>query len=503
MSRIELTSGKLIAKNTISSLIAQMIPMVVGFFALPPLVKSLQMERFGLLTLIWTIIGYFAFTDLGLGRVVIKFVAERVRTSNESEIPEILWTALFIMFSVGLLFSLILAGISPILINRVYDIPAYLHDESLRSFYALSLTVIPVILTAAMRGILEAQQNFSWINILHAGVGTMTYFGPFLVVRWYPHIDVVVYFLSGVRWLSLFIHFYLSYHFTPHFFSRFQLNRKIVPRLFRFGAWLTASNLIISVKVYVDRLIVGMLVPLSEVAVYTTPVEVLSRVLFIPGALVRVLFPAFASIAIDDKKSIMVLFDRGTKIIGLTMFMMTFTMIAFAPEGLHIWLGPSFRGKGALNLQILALGVFINSFGWIPITFLHSRERADLTAKFHIVETLLYIGMIYLFVSQLSTVGASISRSMIELLDLTGLLYLIHRVNPEVKINHKQLFQIIGLMLVLSFPFIFEIGIVVKISIYLGSMILFLLFYWGVVFTFEDRIYLLNLIQKFTSTKSK
>jgi O-antigen/teichoic acid export membrane protein len=63
-----LTSGRLLARNTIWNLIGQLVPLLVGMVAIPPLVRGLGIDRFGLLSLVWVIIGYFSFFDLGLGR---------------------------------------------------------------------------------------------------------------------------------------------------------------------------------------------------------------------------------------------------------------------------------------------------------------------------------------------------------------------------------------------------------------------------------------------------
>ena len=65
-----LTSGRLLARNTIWNLLGQVLPMVVGVVAIPPLVHSLGVDRFGVLSLAWIIIGYFSLFDLGMGRAL-------------------------------------------------------------------------------------------------------------------------------------------------------------------------------------------------------------------------------------------------------------------------------------------------------------------------------------------------------------------------------------------------------------------------------------------------
>ena len=45
-----------------------LIPMVVALVAIPIMLEKLGLERFGLLTLAWLIVGYFSLFDFGLGR---------------------------------------------------------------------------------------------------------------------------------------------------------------------------------------------------------------------------------------------------------------------------------------------------------------------------------------------------------------------------------------------------------------------------------------------------
>src|SRR5438445_9262905 len=65
-----------VARHTLYNILGQALPLAVGLVAIPILTRSLGDTRFGLLALMWAIIGYFSLLDLGLGRATTKFVAE-------------------------------------------------------------------------------------------------------------------------------------------------------------------------------------------------------------------------------------------------------------------------------------------------------------------------------------------------------------------------------------------------------------------------------------------
>ena len=49
--------------------------MVAALAAVPFLMRNLGQERLGVLSLIWVVVGYFSFLDMGLGRAVTVAVA--------------------------------------------------------------------------------------------------------------------------------------------------------------------------------------------------------------------------------------------------------------------------------------------------------------------------------------------------------------------------------------------------------------------------------------------
>jgi O-antigen/teichoic acid export membrane protein len=51
-------------------------------------------------------------------------------------------------------------------------------------------------------------------------------------------------------------------------------------------------------------------------------------------------------------------------------------------------------------MQVLALGVLINSLAQTPFALLQGVGRPDLPAKFHLIELPVYVGIAWILVSQ-------------------------------------------------------------------------------------------------------
>jgi O-antigen/teichoic acid export membrane protein len=79
--------GSILAHNTLFNLIGQGLPLVVAVATIPFIIQGMGIERFGLLSLAWVVLGYFAIFYLGLGRATTKFVVEALGKDEEEQVP--------------------------------------------------------------------------------------------------------------------------------------------------------------------------------------------------------------------------------------------------------------------------------------------------------------------------------------------------------------------------------------------------------------------------------
>jgi len=100
-SFLRLTSGNRLAWNTVWNLIGNVTPMLIAIFCIPVLIRRLGTERFGILTLVWALIGYAAVFDLGLSRALTQLVAKTLGTDEQQEVSKLVWTSQILMLFLG------------------------------------------------------------------------------------------------------------------------------------------------------------------------------------------------------------------------------------------------------------------------------------------------------------------------------------------------------------------------------------------------------------------
>lgn len=425
-----LTSGRLLARSTIWNLINGLFPMAIAVAAVPLLIRGIGTARFGILSLAYIVIGYFSLFDLGIGRALTKLVADRLGAGEEHTISPLAWTSLLLLLALGVLGGLATAGLSPWLIERELKIPAELHRETLQSFYLLALSIPVTTFTSGLRGILEAQQRFRAITLIRMPLSVFSYVGPLMVMPFSHSLVPVVIVLVVVRVLAGIAHLWMCFRSMPVLWN-FSFSRSLIKPLVQFGGWMTVANLIGSISLYMDRFLIGTLVSVSAVAYYTAPFDLIIRLTIIPGAVVGVLFPAFAMSMVQDTNRAGLLLERSLKYVFLTVFPMVLVVVAFAPEGLRLWLGPVFSQNATPVLRWLGAGVFVISLATVPFALIQSAGRPDITGKLQIAEMPIYFVMLWLVTRRWGIEGTAATWTIRVIVDAILLFICSRRVLPQ------------------------------------------------------------------------
>ncbi len=426
-----LTSGRLLAGNTFWNLIGACSPLLVALVCLPILKRGIGTDRLGLIGLAWVIIGYFGLFDFGLSRALTKLVAEKLGQEQTHDIPQLVWTSLVMMLGIGFV---CLAGallLSRWLITGPLRVPPELRHEALISFYWLSSAIPVVVVTAGLRGILEALQRFRLATAIRVPLGIFTYAGPVLVLPFSHSLVPIMATLVVGRLLAGLAHLWACFHAFPALRESFCFHRASVAPLIRFGGWMTVTNIVGPLMVSFDRFLIGTLLSISAVAYYSVPYEVVSRLNIFPGALAGVLFPAFSTALENNRDRLGFLYESGVKCIFLVMFPATLLLITFAPEGLRVWLGEDFARNSAHATQVLALAIFVNALGQIPFAHIQGAGRPDLTAKLHLLELPLYAAALFYFARTMGITGVALAWFLRVALDSLVLFVISSRILPQ------------------------------------------------------------------------
>lgn len=399
----------LIARNAFWSLVGNALPLLAAIATIPPLIDKLGVARFGILTLAWVIVGYFSLFDLGLGRALTKLVAERLGGNREREIPDLVATALWAMAILGGIGAGFTWCVAPWLASGPLEIPSQLMRETVLSIRILALSIPVVIIATGLRAVLEAFQRFPLVAALQLPVGIFTFVAPLLVLSYDDTLPAVVSALAVVRVLSLVSFIVACNRGHPTVFRGGAANLSLARQLVHFGGWITLSAIVGPLLLYLGRLVIAFQLSAAALAYFVTPYEVVTKLLVIPATIAGVLFPAFANLAEATPHLVRALYQRVMGLVTAIMLVLSGAALFFAERGLALWISQDFAAQSYQVAQVLAVGVLINSLGYVSQALVQALGRPDWTAKLHVVELLLYVPYLLWLTTAQGILGAAVA----------------------------------------------------------------------------------------------
>ena len=407
-----LTSGRALARGATWTLLGQAAPLAAALACIPPLIRGLGADRFGVLSLAWLFVGYFSLLDLGLGRALTRAAAERLGRGRGDEIPALARSSLAVMAALGLAASGVTAALAPWLARDAVGVPDGLLGETVVAIRILSASLPLVIVSAGLRGLLEARQRFKVVSLVQSALGVLSLAGPVLVLPASRGLPASAAVLFAVRLVT-----------TGAFLAACRgdlTGPRVAPPggaglglglgpVLRSGGWMTVSNVVGPLMVSLDRFLIGARAGVGAVAYYATPYEVVTKLWIVPGVVVRVLFPAFAAGHATDRARTALLFDRSARATLVALLPVTLAVVLLAEDGLRVWLGPEFARRSTRVMQCLAVGVFVNSLGQVAFALIQGIGRPDLTARIHLAELPFYFAGAWWLIGARGVEGAAIA----------------------------------------------------------------------------------------------
>ncbi|MGH7447266.1 MAG: oligosaccharide flippase family protein, partial [Longimicrobiales bacterium] len=367
-------------RNAALNAAGQLLPLLLILPVLPYVLSTLGTERFAVLTLAWTVIGYFGFLDLGLGRAATQFVAQLLGENRRSEVNRVVWSSLVTQAALGVAGAIIIAALAPVIardVLRIADPALQAETRTTVMFVAMGLPL--VLLSGTFSGVLEAHQRFDLMNLVRVPANLATLAVPAVGAMVGASLPAIVVGIVAARACALLCFAVLAGRVAgwlrpvrPHWLT--------LRRLLGFGGWLTVSLLAVPVIVYAERLLIGGMRSLTELAYYTVPFEIVARTAVIPSAIALTLFPAF-SYAQKDARRVDDLFRRPLRLLFLFQWPLLVVLWLFPGEILGAWMGGAVAAAGASVLRLLALAFFLNAFSHIALAGVQGLGRPDLKAK--------------------------------------------------------------------------------------------------------------------------
>jgi O-antigen/teichoic acid export membrane protein len=396
-----------VLRNGAVNLAGSLVPLLVGVLSIPVTIRGIGVDAFGVLSFAWAVLGYFTLFDLGLSRATTKLMADMIGRRVLERLPALVWTSVVLSAALGVAGGVTIAVLSNPLLGHVLKIAPTLATDARRSFLLLGFGLPAVLVSNTFKGALEADQQFVLVNLVKIPASAAMFALPALGVA-------LGFGLTGIVWMLVLSRFAAVIAYGASCAAVFpalrrgRFDKAELRPLLTYGGWVTISNVLGPVLTYADRFVIGAMLSTAAVAYYTAPYEIVTRLWIVPASMVTALFPAFSASAARHGHSAIGRYCRPSiKYLLIIITPIVVVLALFAHSILSFWLGKDFADRGTTVFQVLAVGVLLNSLTQVPFTLLQALERADLPAKFYVIELALYVPFVAFLVSRMGIVGAA------------------------------------------------------------------------------------------------
>ncbi len=408
-------------RNTVWNLLGVGLPLAVAVLAIPVLMRGLGLERFGVLALLWALIGYLGLFEFGLGRTMTVKLAKLGVNSPAS--PALVRCGLTLGLAAGIAGAALTAALAPWLVGSWLRVPANLQSDALQAFLIASIGVIATTGMGVARGVLEGQLRFAQSNALRVVTGVSGFALPWISLHAFgPSLSAIATLMVIGRvacWLAAFALLWQAMRQkpAPGWWSQWR-------ELLGFGGWLTVSAIVGPIMVYGDRFFLGASLSLADVSRYSVVQEMLQRLLVFPNAFTSAWLPALASHNAADRRA---QYRAGLPKYTAAMLLICVVAAMMVEPVISIWLGDSVAQQVKNMAWVLCAGIFFNAMGQLPFTLLHASGQVRATALFHIIQLPLYLGGVFWLTQHWGLVGAALAWTLRAAVDWLGLHWLVQR----------------------------------------------------------------------------
>ncbi|WP_227318925.1 MOP flippase family protein [Cedecea davisae] len=414
------------------SAIATVIIIGLGLAQMTILARTIDNHEFGLLTVSLVIIALAdTLSDFGIANSIIQ----------RKEISHLELTTLY-WLNVGLGVAVCVAVF---LLSDV--IAGLLHTPALSPLIkTLSFAFIVIPHGQQFRALMQKELEFSKIG----SIETVSVLAGFTVTvtaaMYYPFAmtAIIGYLVNTLVRTSLF-GFFGRKIYRPGF----HFSLKSVSSNLKFGAWLTADSVINYVNTNLSTLVLARILGASVAGGYNLAYNVaVVPPMKLNPIITRVLFPAFAKIQ-DDTAKLRVNFYKLLSIVGIINFPALLGLMVVSNNFVLLAFGEKWQFITPI-LQLLCVVGLLRSIGNPIGSLLMAKARVDISFKFNVFKTCLFIPAIIVGGQLGGALGVTLGFLLIQVIN-TVLSYFI-MIKPVLGSSYREYILSIWLPFYLSLP---------------------------------------------------
>lgn len=282
-------------KNSVYNLLTGVVRIILGIATVPVLIRSLGVQEYGLWTLASAVIGVVTLAEGGLSTATTIFVSQDLDKEDVDSLSQSITISVggMLILATTAFFVLYFAN------NQIVQLyPNLNYSESQKLLSALRIsgfTVWAKLLQQVLVGIQQAYQRYALINITNTASSIVTALGLMTISFYSGNIIELMHWqaLTSILFLLIYLYSFISLlRFTN---IRPNLSIKKIMEVGKYSTtiWFTSLGGVMFTKV--DRLIIGNILGVNSLGVYSAITDVAAQINIISGLAAQPLLPMLSS----------------------------------------------------------------------------------------------------------------------------------------------------------------------------------------------------------------
>ena len=420
-------------RNSLSNFFAGIVPAIASLLAVPVIVSHLGAEQYGVFALLTSIVGYFAILDINVTAGSMKYLSEYRARGDSLKVGQVVTCGAMIYTVIGIVGMAALLLFASSLIREVFKIPANL---ALTATLALKVGAVAFLfaqLQTYLTSVPQALLRYDISARFEASFGAMVSIATLGVVLAGGGLIAIM----AVRLALSMINAGLLARVVGRLLPKLSImlpDRETVKAITSFSAYAYLSRLATITYQNADKLLIGAMVGVEAVALYTVPFVLTNRVYGMVYRLAHTMFPLTSKLAAENRQSeLREIYLTITRYLIYLNACICGLLALFAREILHYWAGPSFGVKAAQVLILVTLAAFIDSLTNLPALVNDGLGRPRNTGVFAVIRAVVGFALAYFSILGFGYVGAAWAQLATACIMVLAFLIFVHRTSVPIR----------------------------------------------------------------------
>ena len=414
------------------SAIATVIIIGLGLIQMTVLARIIDNHQFGLLTVSLVIIALAdTLSDFGIANSIIQR-----KVIGYLELTTLYWLNVGLGMVVCVVMFLLSGTIASVLNN----------PELAPLIKTLSLAFVVIPHGQQFRALMQKELAFNKIGMIETSSVLAGFTFTVVSAHFWPLALTAIlgYLVNSTLRTLLFGYFGRRIYRPGLHFSLASVSSNL-----RFGAWLTADSIINYLNTNLSTLVLARTLGAGVAGGFNLAwnVAVVPPIKLNP-IITRVLFPAFAKIQ-DDSEKLRVNFYKLLSVVGIINFPVLLGLMVVSNNVVPLVFGEKWNGIIPV-LQLLCIVGLLRSVGNPIGSLLMAKARVDISFKFNVFKTFLFIPAIFIGGHQAGAIGVTLGFLLVQVIN-TILSYFV-MIKPVLGSSYRQYMLSLWLPLYLSLP---------------------------------------------------